>query len=104
MLRLRNTLSGLRLNLVLGGFILGCLVGGLPRPGLANREIVVGYRVGTKVPRLLLGATFGTGGPFLEVKLSRHEADHLPLYSVAVRNEWSCTCTPYVFIAYVGFI
>ena len=104
MLRLRNPLSGLRLNLVLGAFILGCLVGGLPRPGLINREIVVRYRVGTKAPRLVLGPTLGTAGSFPGVNLSGHEADYLPLSSVAVRNEWSCTCNPYVFIAYVGLI
>ena len=85
-------------------FVLVCLVGGLPRPGLANREIVVRYRVGTKAPRLVLGPTLGSGGSFPGVKLSGHEADYLPVYSVAVRNEWSCTCTPYVFIACVGLM
>ena len=92
------------MSLVLGVFILGCLVGGLPRPGLANRGIVVLYWVGTKAPRLLVEPTLGKGGAFPGVKLSGHEADYLPLYSVAVRNEWNCTYTPYVFIACVGLI
>jgi len=30
----------------------------------------------------------------LEIRKLRHEADHLPLSTIEVKNEWSCTFTP----------
>jgi hypothetical protein len=40
----------------------------------------------------------GTGGSCPEVKWPECETDHLPQSSTKVKNEWSCTSTPLIYL------